>query len=218
MEVQSLGRRLLQVGRFTLNSYARVPSVTAGNRMLTIGCNPVLYIQYNIKPEYGQPMPTDNAFRVNPRNHYRVVQFFRNILDWFEDNRYMDLFILDEGSGHLLINMDYKDTNLLVRGSRYDAQVMLAQPAVYTHDSKEAPGAAVAINRTNYAQCISDDDISALYGVLNNFSFQQEAMLLMTIATNPQCWLDQKIIPEVVFKPGTDGGYAGSTQGRKITW
>ena len=218
MEVLSLGRKLMQVSKISVQSYARIPSVTAGATMLTIGCSPVVYIQYNVKTAYGEQRPTDTAFRVNPRNHYRVTQFFRNILDWFEKPEYHDMFILNEGDGHLLVNMDYKDLGQMVRGSRYEAQVMLAQPAVYTHDSKEAPGAVVAINRTNYAVCMSDDDIAAIYGVLNSFSFQQEALLLMTIATNPQCWIDQSKLAEVKFKPGTDGNAGAFNTPRKLEW
>lgn len=218
MNIQSLGRKLMQVSKISVQSYARVPSVTAGNTMLTIGCNPVIYIQFNPKLSYGEKRPDDAAFRVNTRNQYRVTQFFRAILDWFEDPKYHDMFILDEESGHLLVNMEYKDLSCMVRGSRYEPQVMLAQPAVYTHDSKEAPGAVLAVNRTNYAVCISDDDIGALYGLLNNFSFQQEALLLMGIATNPQCWVDQTKVPEARFIPGTDGNASTNNVPRKLEW
>jgi hypothetical protein len=144
---------------------------------------------------------------MNQRNQRKVTSFFRTILTWFESDLYKDLFILDEREGKLMVNMDFRDLKASVgSNSRYETQMMLALPAVITQDSVQNEGCALAINRTNYTCALTDSEIESILGILENFSFQQEAQLMLDLACHKELYTTEP--PR----------YGGNGSSHKVEW
>lgn len=150
--------------------------------------------------------PKDGQFKMNPRNQLQVTRFFRKIYSWFESDQYKDLFILDEHEGKLIINMDFRNTIAKIGSTKYDAQAMLAIPTVVEFDSIQSEGCALAINNTSYTCPLADIDVESILGILEAFSFQAEAQLLMSIGMN------QGLLTK------TPPGRNGSGRGIPIKW
>lgn len=187
-----------------------VPSVfVASKTSLTIISHPVVLFTYTPSSSMGVEFNKAMQFKMNPRNRKNVISFFQKILNWFEDERYNDLYILDEHENKLMINMDYRGLEARTsKGSRYDPQAMMAQPAVITEDSVQSEGCALTINMTQYTCALSNTDIESLVGILEDFSFQNEAQLLLSMASHKELYTTEQ--PRY---SGNDG-----TPRRKIEW
>lgn len=203
MDITSFTRKLYGGRNLTLTSYMRAPTVGVGGKSLIISCSPILLLKYEMKVQYGDPKPTDNTFKINPRNASDVIQLFSVMTRWMDPGYYSNLFIYDEHAGRLMVNMDYKDEKFLVKGGRYDAQAMLAIPAVVDQDGEVSGGAALSINRTNYTAMLRETDIRALHGILSSFSFQTEADLLVRLGMTPQFWDSQENLQEAKIIPSS---------------
>lgn len=218
MDVTGIARNLMKGRLWSLRSYARVPSVTGSGRTLTVTTSPVLIFQYDMRTDYGVPRPNDTGFKINQRNIAKVSRFFETAVSWLDPKKFTDLYIQDEKEGRLMINMDYQGLQVVVKGSRYDAQAMVAFPLVFVEDGKEEPGVGIAINKQEYTFAIKEDDIAAISHFLRHFSFQEEALIMTQLATNPLFWepqtgmADPRFIPSSSPSPNT---YDGSN---KLTW
>lgn len=182
----ALTRTLYSTKSMNIRSFMRLPEVYLAGSTATVSTFPVLFITYQVQVPYENrhdPKPKDTSFKINSRNLYRTVKFFRKILSWFEEDQYRDLFIVDEHDGNLIVNMDFKNLRANVEGNRLDAQAMMAVPAVVTNDSVQSEGCVLIINRTNYSIALTDKDVESIYGILSSFSFQQETMLLLQLAS-----------------------------------
>lgn len=186
MKVGTILRKLYGGKNLSIRSFMHPPTSLPGSSSLLVSCSPVVYFSYDPKLEYGKQRPKDTSFKMNPRNQFRVTQFFREILSWFDSPEFRDLFMTDEHENRLMVNMDYREVNALVKGSRYDSQAMMAVPTVIEIDSVQHEGCVLYINRSNYALSLIDSDIEEIYGILQSFSFQAEAQLLLYIAQNPE--------------------------------
>lgn len=208
MSEVSLTRQLFSARGITIKTLMRLPTIYVGGTTATIQAFPVIIISY--EPPSSQPYaerPKDAFYKVSPRNHYRVVRFFRHVLNWFEDPSYENLYILDEHSGKVIVNMEMRNLQeRLGAMDRYDAQSLLALPAVIEQDSVQSEGCALCINRTNYIMPLRDEQIASIYGILENFSFQMEASLLLEVAAHQELYTKE---PPKRFSKG--GSY--SSQG-----
>ena len=190
MSEVSITRQLFSARGITIRSLMRLPTIYLGGTTATVQAYPVIIISY--EPPANQPYserPKDAFYKVTPRNQYRVVRFFRHVLNWFEDPTYEGLYILDEHTGKVIVNMELR--NLQERlGSmdRYDNQSLLAIPAVIEQDSVQSEGCALCINRTNYVMPLRDEQVASIYGILDTFSFQAETTMLLQIASHPELY------------------------------
>lgn len=180
-------RTLFSGHNLKIRSFMRLPTVYFGNSTVgTITTYPVILISYDPPKTAGtqQIRPKDAQFKVNPRNMKRVTQFFKKIYSWFDSDEYKDLFIIDEREGKLIINMDFRNTMAKIGSTKYEAQALLAVPTVVEFDSIQSEGCALAINNTSYTCPLTDLEVESILGILENFSFQAESQLLMTIGLN----------------------------------
>lgn len=164
-----------------------IPTIYFGNGNVgTVSAYPVILINYEPPRSIAAQgfRIKDAQFKVNPRNHLQIKRFFQKIYQWFDSDEYKDLFILDEHTGKLMVNMEYRNVMAKVSSSRYDSQAMLAVPTVVEFDSVQSEGCALAINNTTYTCPLTDLEVESILGILETFSFQTEAHLLTTLAIN----------------------------------
>lgn len=186
----TFSRQLFSARNFRIKSFMNVPSVFVQNKNnLVMMAYPVLLFTYNPPSSMNQEFNKSMMFKMNPRNQKNVTSFFQKILDWFENPKYNDLYILDEHENKLMINMDYRGLQARTgSGSRYDPQAMLAQPAVITDDSIQSEGCTLTINMTQYTCALINSDIESIVGILETFTFQTEAQLLMMMASHHEIY------------------------------
>ena len=187
MTQYSFSRQLLKIRNISLRSYMRIPLVRLSNGThFACSCYPMIILEYDdasLKDIPWSQKFRECSFRINPRNQYRCVRFFSNAIGWFNDPEYQDLFLIDEETGRRLINMDYRDLRELIPPTRYDTQGLLAVPAVVTiENSPTEEGIALSINNTRYTAMLTYDELVDIAGIVNFFSFQDEANLLMNVA------------------------------------
>lgn len=187
------------------------PQVKLSNgSSFTFGVFPILMLSCdppNIRELPFADRPKDNSFKINPRNQFRVVTFLKAILEWFTDPNYTDLFIIDETTGRKMLNMDYRDLQVMIdSSSKRDQQRMLAVPAVVKFDDEEYEGCTLFINQSKYAVMLTYNDVAELAGLLNYFSFQEETTMLVTLASHREFYTDE------VF--GENRNY----RGEKVNW
>lgn len=171
----------------------RIPIVYMSGSTAMVQAYPLIFINYempNTVP-YAE-RPKDTYYKVAPRNMYRVRRFFRHVLSWFEDPAYQDLYILDEHTGKIIVNMEMRNLQERLGAiDRYEAQAMLAFPAVIEQDSVQSEGCALCINRTNYVIPLRDEQVASIYGILEDFSFQEEVNMLITLASKKELYSDK---------------------------
>lgn len=188
----SFSRVLFTGQRFLVKSFMFAPNVWVGqNRNFTIQHHPILQIQYNADKGMKDAHP-DPSFKVTPKSQLKAVNFFNEIYTWFVSDKYTDLFLRDDETGKMIVNMDYRNLAAVIRGSWTEAQIMKAQPAVINIDSKEYKGCILYINQSANSILLREDEVEGLLGILQSFSFQNEALLLMYIADHPNMWRDEE--------------------------
>lgn len=215
MDVKMYTRDVLTGRGYTLRSFMYAPVVNPSGNSITITCTPVLFFSYR-----SRTLGKDDhaSFKITPRNYQRVMEFFLYIQSWFAYEKYKDLFIVDEGEGKLILNMDFQELRALINGSKYDNQAMLAIPAVVDIDSKQSPGIALSVNNTKYTMALTHEDVTEIYGVLANFNFQIEPLLLTTIGQNGNFWEDKPVFEDTTFQPGTLRMNRDSGTSRAVKW
>lgn len=217
MQVDTYSRVLLSGFNYNIRSFMFAPTVNPGKNGVTIAVTPTVFISYDPKIKFGDRRPTDVNFKVTLRNHHRVLRFFETALSWLSRKDYPDLFLVDDETGNLMLNMDYHHLKAIIKSSRYEPQVMLAIPMVVRIDSGQFPGVMLSINRTNYSLALTEDDLYAIYSTLSGFSFQMEPHLLLETARHPEFWPDADTFGDAVFTRGTPmQGYRG--ENRKVEW
>ena len=209
-------RDLLAGRGYILRSFMYAPVVNPSGNAITITCTPVLFFGFRSR----SLTKTDNAnFKITPKNYQRVLEFFLYIQSWFTYERYKDLFMVDEHEEKMILNMDFQDLKALIKGNRYENQAMLAIPAVVDIDSKQSPGVALSINNTKYTVALTHEDITDIYGVLANFSFQMEPILLTSLGQNGNFWEDKPVFEDTTFQPGTVTRISrDSPASKKVNW
>lgn len=192
MNVTSSTRRIFSTSGFNMRSWMHSPTVIPGkNGAVSVSIAPVVFLAYDKKTEWGAERPKDNSFKMNNRNQFKVRRFFEEVLRWFSAKEYQDVFIIDEHDGSLIVNMEFRELKAMCRNSKFDNQIMVAEPAVIMLDGVQHAGISLSINRKDYTMGIIDADVEAIYAIINEFSFQQEAMLLQTISNNQEYWTDK---------------------------
>jgi hypothetical protein len=203
-------RTLFSGHSIKIQTYMRLPSIYFGNgsNVGNISSYPVVMIKYEPPRSVlaqGTFKSKDAQFKMNPRNQLQVKNFFRAIYRWFSADSFKDLFILDEHTGKLMVNMEYRDLQAKIGSTRYEAQAMLAIPAVTEFDSVQSEGCALAINNTSYTCPLTDVEIESILGILEAFSFQEEAQFITLLAMSGNRFLSDR-----------PPSYGGSST--KITW
>ncbi len=129
------------------------------------------------------------GFIVTPKNIYRVIKFFNEIISWFYDKDKSDLFLLNNDN-RLIFNGDYKQLSAVYKKGNYETSTMKAIPNVVQLSTLEecAEGITLFFNSTDTYVSIPLDEVEDIFGILRDFSFTEEALLLLTTAD----YLDSK--------------------------
>ena len=184
MSATSFVRTLYSCFHFSMKSFMYAPTVYRGNsKTITVNHHPIILIQYDER--YAMDKHPDPTFKVHPKTQLKVTKFFGEILSWFSIE---DLFIIDETTGKLINNLDYRNLYATVKGSYTETQIMRANPGVVTIGSKEYPGVLLYINSTKNGIMLKEEDVEAIYGILSTFNFQQESLFLMYVGNHPELW------------------------------
>lgn len=119
---------------------------------------------------------TKNKFKINPHNLYNVVHNLKTAVNWFYDPKMNDMFYIEDGR----LNFNYDYAKLYVTAASPDGNHIEVRPVVdYAESERGTESIVMYINDTD-SQCImTRNDLEAFYIILRNFSFQNEALLLM---------------------------------------
>lgn len=149
-------------------------------------CTRFLEPQYDIdkgfvRPDFSVKLSlihtiSKNKFKINPNNLYSVVHNLEIAVNWFYDPKMNDMFYIEDG----ILNFNYDYAKLYVNASSPDGNHIEIRPVVdYSRSERGTESICMYINDTDSQSIMSRNDLEAFYIVLRNFSFQNEAILLL---------------------------------------
>ena len=171
-EVEKLTKTLYTNSRLDLEFFMYLPTIfiTSGKTGI-LSSNPVLYLRYRqnrkLTEEYDYAKA---AYKITPRNLYHVIKFFNTILNWFYDEKYADLFLMNE-EGRLVFNADYNKLCERTPMWDYDSCIMTAVPTIVEYGDKLYEGVHLYINRQVNCIALTYKELGELFGILRDFSF-----------------------------------------------
>jgi len=175
--INKITRKIWSNSRMDLDFFMHLPNGMLngkGKSNLLINVNPVLYIRYkppkNIAEEYDYAKA---SYKITPKNLFHVISFFNDIMKWFYDDKFNDLFLLNDDN-HLIFNADYKRLSKTTHKGDYDQSVMQAIPTIVHIGDKEYEGIHLYVNKSNYCISLTFQEIGILFGILKDFSFTNE--------------------------------------------
>ena len=124
--------------------------------------------------------------------YYEAVQedinaFFQETLEWFYNPNMQDLFYLNEENG-LEFNYDYKNLKNTVAFGTQTRQLMSAMPTKIDTSGGASEGIYLVVNKEQYHCTLTLKELKRINNVIQKFNFQNEAILLYSIAQNAvQC-------------------------------
>lgn len=199
-----ISRDLMSFGKIRIQSYLKKPEVIiSAKKVASIVSYCTLRIFYDDRSAAFDSRSSfqERSFKVNLRNYMKTMRFFQGIMRWFEDDSFANLFFLDKHTGELRMDLEQRNIKLHLGGNtKYDQCAMEAVPAVYKKDNEIHEGAMIAINRSNYSEVLRDIDIESICGLLANFSFQAETLLMIQLYQQKGLWVDAS---------SRYGGYSG---------
>lgn len=189
-----ISRDIMSMGKIRIQSYLKKPEVIISPRKvasIVSYCTLRIFFDDRSAPFDSRASFQERSFKVNLRNYMKTLRFFQGIMSWFEDDVYANLFFLDEHTGELRMDLEQRNLRLHVGGNtRYDQCAIEAVPAVYKRDNEVREGAMISINRSNFADVVRDIDIESICGLLANFSFQAETLLMIQLYQQKGLWVD----------------------------
>lgn len=147
-----------------------------GKKSFLLNINPIIMLRVTQKKNGLTNLLKNNYFKINPKNHFRVVRFFNNILKWFFDKNMNDLFY--EYEGELIFNADYKSLSEKLKVGTKSIQRMNAIPAVVDYGGRKQEGVIIYINENENQLILTLNQLQDIFGILSNFSFQHEMIIL----------------------------------------
>ena len=176
-KIDKATRKIFSNSRMELDFFMYLPTgVMNGFSTVSINCNPILYLRYKQnKYVHEQYDYSKAAYKITPRNLYHVIEFFNTIMKWFYDDKYSDLFLLND-ENDIIFNADYNKLSVSTPRGDYDQCIMQAIPTVVRLGDKLYEGIHLYINSSIYCIPLTYQEVSIIFGILRNFSFTQEMM------------------------------------------
>lgn len=175
--IERVTKKIFGNSRMELEFFMYLPNGVYTNpekSSISINCNPVLYLRCKKNKYVTEEWDyMKSSFKINPRNLYTVIKFFNTIMGWFYDDKYSDLFLVDE-NGKLIFNADYNKLSVSTPRGDYDQFIMQAIPTVVTLGDKLYEGIHLYINRSLYCIPLTYQEVSIIFGILKDFSFTNE--------------------------------------------
>lgn len=182
MSDMKITRKIYTNSRMELESFMHTPTGTYTGKdrgTMNISSVPLLFLRYkkpkNITEEYDY---SKAAFKITIRNLYEVIRFFNGIMKWLFDDEYKDLFLTND-NGDLVFNADYNKLSISTHRGDYDQCIMQAIPSIVRIGDKTYEGINLYINTSRYCVSLTYQEVSILFGILKDFSFTEEAILLL---------------------------------------
>lgn len=154
-------------------------SVSASNTA-TVSYNPILNLRHkqskNLTESYDYSKAT---YKITPRNLFVIITFFNNIMKWFYDDNFSDLFLNDE-NGNIIFNADYNKLSESTPRGDFDQCIMQAVPTIVQYGDRVYEGIHLYINSTSNCISLTYQEVTALFGVLKDFSFPNEVSAMLT--------------------------------------
>lgn len=206
-----ISRDIMSFGKIRIQSYLKKPEVIINARKvasIVSYCTLRIFYDDRITPFETRASFAERSFKVNLRNYMKTLRFFQGIMRWFEDDAYTNLFFLDENTGELRMDLEQRNLRLHLGAlTKFDQCAMEAVPAVYKRDGEIREGAMLSINRSNFSEVIRDVDVESICGLLANFSFQAETLLMITLYQQRGLWVD-----------GSSRFGDGGSSGHMVNW
>ena len=138
----------------------------------TINYNPVINIRYVNKNSATESFD-GTMFKITPKNLYRTVKFFNDIITWFYDKDKIDLFLRDDNDIPIF-NADYKDLRASTGRRQFENCIMTAIPSIVEFENTKYEGITLYINRLVQNIPLVLYEVEIIFDILKNFSFQTE--------------------------------------------
>lgn len=136
---------------------------------------PTLTISLNTKDGKWE----DRRIRATERSFKRLMLCFRKVLEWFYDENKKDLFVYDVNN-NLVFNHAYKELNEVYFDAFDSNRFMKIIPAaIQTEGNKFVEGLSIYINQLDTIVGVTRIQFEDIVSVLSDFSFAQEATVLM---------------------------------------
>lgn len=209
-------RSLYRTRGMVMESFMYEPRVEVGyndinkvNKTFSVEYNTIIMIRATEDSKGSFNYAKNNYFKITMKNYYRVIKFFNKILKWFFDPDKNDLYY--ELDGHLCFNNDYNDLNEKIKDGTIDIQRMSAIPTVIVYQNSEYEGILLYINDTSNVIQLTINQLQEVFGILQYFNFQQEAILLSTA-------LIQGLSGNFTVRDNPWGNNNVSNKGGQIKW
>lgn len=168
------GRRVIyKYNDLVLSSYVRIPKVEIWKSTLNIaGAISYLYL--------GLQKREKASYKISIENAYDIVNWLNDGLHWFYDEKYEDMFYLND-ENEIIFNMDYKDLHLDTYREFPTDPMMRIYPNAIRRDefSHSEYGIILLINRTENSYPVPLIECRKLISAITNHSFQMELNLIM---------------------------------------
>ena len=121
----------------------------------------------------------NNFFKITPRNLYRTIKFFDEIVKWFYDKDLTDLFLQGDDN-KLVFNADYQHIKARTKPDKHNQTAMRAIPAVISSDDgKIYEGIYLYINKMENVVPLTLSEVEDILGLLAKFSFEESLLLML---------------------------------------
>jgi len=122
-----------------------------------------------------------NIFKVNQRNHYRVLKALNTAFSWFFDEKLKNLFYENE-DGQLCYNNEYNYLEVNLKDGATTIQRLKIIPSVVVDkDDRDCEGILMYINSSSSVARLTITQFQDLFGIIKNFSFQNEISILYNL-------------------------------------
>lgn len=176
-EINKVKRILYSNSRIDLEFFMYVPSGIrsgTGKNTLTINVNPSIFLRYkppkNVSQEYDYMKA---SYKITPKNLYIIIKFFNQIIRWFHEEKYNDLFLIND-DGRLIFNADYKSLTTKTPRGDYVTEIMQAIPTIVYIGEKEYEGIKLYVNQSIYCISLTIQEVEIIFNILKDFRFSDE--------------------------------------------
>lgn len=182
--IKKITDKLYMNSRMDMEFFMYLPSgtwATKDRTTVSLNSNPVIYLRYRPPRLYASEFDYRKAaYKITPRNIYYVTKFFNTIVSWFYEDKYRDLFLINE-EGNLIFNADYNKLHVTMPKPDGLNQVMQAIPTVVEIGDKLYEGIHLYVNKSAYCISLTFEEITTIFGILRDFRFSEEVAKALAI-------------------------------------
>lgn len=181
----TIKRTLYKSTRYVIEFFMYSPKVAEHNSNYNIQTNPILSIRQMNSESYQEDFKTiqERSFKITPRNYYKTLKFFNNVVTWFYDDKMHDLYVYNDDD-ELVFNSDYNSLYLVTQKGINEQNQMKAMPTVVQFNDKKYEGIHLYVNKPSNLIILTKDEVEMVLGLLKDFSFQTEILASLMMVEN----------------------------------